>query len=247
MGRSAAGESKEEKKAWVELPELYCGVLVKRYKRFLVDVRMEDGTLVTAHCNNTGSMKGCAEPGSRVWLSHHDNPRRKHAYSWELVEAGDCLVGINTLLPNLLVARAIEAGAVPALAGYDSLRREVTVAKGTRLDMVLYKEGHPPCNVEVKNCTLVRDGVAAFPDAVTERGKKHLLTLAELKARGERSVIFFFIQRPDARSFTPADDIDPAYGRALREVASKGVEIEAWRARVTEERVSLERRLPVTL
>jgi len=247
MGRSAAGESKEEKKAWVELPELYCGVLVKRYKRFLVDVRMEDGTLVTAHCNNTGSMKECAEPGSRVWLSHHDNPRRKHAYSWELVEAGDCLVGINTLLPNLLVARAIEAGAVPALAGYDSLRREVTVAKGTRLDMVLYKEGHPPCNVEVKNCTLVRDGVAAFPDAVTERGKKHLLTLVELKARGERSVIFFFIQRPDARSFTPADDIDPAYGKALREVASKGVEIEAWRARVTEERVSLECRLPVSL
>ncbi|WP_236889714.1 DNA/RNA nuclease SfsA [Desulfoluna limicola] len=231
----------------VDLPELYRGVLVKRYKRFLVDVRMEDGTLVTAHCNNTGSMKGCAEPGARVWLSYHDNPKRKHRYSWELVETKECLVGINTLLPNTLVARSIEAGAVPALAGYDSLRREVTVEKGTRLDMVLYKEGMPPCNVEVKNCTLVRDEVAAFPDAVTARGRKHLLALAALKEKGERSVIFFFIQRPDALRFTPADDIDPAYGKTLREVAALGVEIEAWRARVTETNVTLECALPVDL
>ncbi len=231
----------------VALPELYPGVLIKRYKRFLVDVRMEDGALITAHCNNTGSMKGCSEPGSRVWLSHHDNPKRKHAYSWELVETRECLVGINTLLPNFLVATAIEAGGVPALDGYDSLRREVTVEKGTRLDMVLYKEGHPSCNVEVKNCTLVRNGVAAFPDAVTERGLKHLRALARMKAKGERAVIFFFIQRPDAARFTPADDIDPAYGKALREVAAEGVEIEAWCARVTETHVILERPLPVDL
>lgn len=231
----------------VELPELYRGVLVKRYKRFLVDVKMDDGALVTAHCNNTGSMKGCSEPGSRVWLSYHDNPRRKHKYSWELVETRECLVGINTLLPNTLVARSIEAGVVPALAGYDSLRREVTVEKGTRLDMVLYKDGTPPCNVEVKNCTLVRDGVAAFPDAVTERGRKHLFALAALREQGERAVIFFLIQRPDAVRFTPADDIDPAYGKTLREVAAMGVEIEAWRARVTEHCVALECSLPVDL
>lgn len=234
-------------KSSVELPELYRGVLVKRYKRFLVDVQMDDGSLVTAHCNNTGSMKGCAEPGSRVWLSYHDNPKRKHKYSWELVETGECLVGINTLLPNALVARSIEAGAVPSLAGYDSLRREVTVEKGTRLDMVLYTDGVPPCNVEVKNCTLVRDGVAAFPDAVTERGRKHLLVLAALKEKGERGVIFFLVQRPDALRFTPADDIDPAYGKTLREVAAMGVEIEAWRARVTERCVTLECALPVDL
>lgn len=240
-------EAKKEGMASVTLPKLVGGVLVKRYKRFLVDVRMADGRLVTAHCNNTGSMKGCAEPGARVWLSHHDNPRRTYPYSWELVEADGCLVGINTLLPNHLVARAIEAGAVPALAGYDALRREVTVEKGTRLDMVLDKKGQPPCNVEVKNCTLVRHGVAAFPDAVSQRGRKHLLALAALKAKGERSVIFFFIQRPDAVRFTPADDIDPAYGKTLREVAAEGVEIEAWRARVTKTRVSLERPLPVSL
>lgn len=233
--------------ASVALPKLVSGVLVKRYKRFLVDVRMADGRLITAHCNNTGTMKGCAEPGARVWLSYHDTPRRTYPYSWELVEADGCLVGINTLLPNHLVARAIEAGAVPALAGYDALRREVTVVKGTRLDMVLDKEGQPSCNVEVKNCTLVRHGVAAFPDAVTQRGRKHLLALAALKAKGERSVIFFFIQRPDAVRFTPADDIDPAYGKTLREVAAQGVEIEAWRARVTTTRVSLERPLPVSL
>lgn len=234
-------------KSEVLLPALFPGVLVKRYKRFLVDVRMDDGTLVTAHCNNTGSMKGCAEPGFRVWLSHHDTPGRRYPYSWELVETPECLVGINTILPNALVARAIEAGAVPALSGYDTLRREVTVAKGTRLDMVLYKEGHPPCHVEVKNCTLVRDGVAAFPDAVTTRGRKHLLTLDALRERGARGVIFFFVQRPDARRFTPADDIDPAYGKTLREVVAHGVEVEAWRARVTESRVILECPLPVDL
>ena len=231
----------------VALPQLYRGVLVKRYKRFLADVRLDDGTLLTAHCNNTGSMAGCATPGSPVWLSYHKNPLRKYPYSWELVEADGCLVGINTLLPNALVATSIEGGAVPNLAGYDSLKREVTVEKGTRLDMVLYGEGMPPCNVEVKNCTLVRDGVAAFPDAVTERGKKHLQVLAGLKAKGERSVIFFFIQRPDALRFTPADDIDPAYGKTLREVAALGVEIEAWRAQVTERHVILERALPVDL
>ena len=231
----------------VKLPQLYRGVLVKRYKRFLVDVCLDDGTLLTAHCNNTGSMAGCSTPGARVWLSYHENPLRKYPYSWELVEADGCLVGINTLLPNALVAKSIEGGAVPNLAGYDSLRREVTVEKGTRLDMVLYREGSPPCNVEVKNCTLVRDGVAAFPDAVTVRGRKHLQVLAGLKARGERSVIFFFVQRPDAQRFTPADDIDPAYGETLREVVSLGVEIEAWRARVTDRRVILESALPVDL
>lgn len=234
-------------KGSVVLPTLYRGVLVRRYKRFLVDVRMDDGALVTAHCNNTGSMMGCSDPGARVWLSYHENPKRKYPYSWELVEVGRCLVGINTWLPNTLVATSIEAGVVPALGGYDSLRREVTVTKGTRLDMVLYKEGAPACNVEVKNCTLVRDGVASFPDAVTARGKKHLHALAALKERGERSVIFFLIQRPDATRFTPADDIDPAYGETLREVVAMGVEIEAWRARVTERWIGLEAALPVDL
>lgn len=239
--------SLDEEKGKVLLPSLVEGRLLRRYKRFLADVELTSGEVITAHCNNTGSMKGCAEAGSRVWLSISDNPKRKHPYSWELVEAGECLVGINTILPNLLVARSIEAGVVPALSGYDEVKREVTVTKGTRLDMVLYGKGTPACNVEVKNCTLVREGVAAFPDAVSERGRKHLLTLADLKEKGERSVIFFLIQRPDATSFTPADDIDPAYGETLRDVARKGVEIEAWRARVTTEAVCLEMKLPVTL
>ena len=234
-------------KGRIALPPLVEGRLLKRYKRFLADVRLMDARVVTAHCNNTGSMKGCAEPGSRVWLSVSDNPKRKYAHSWELVESQGCLVGINTILPNRLVSLSIEEGLVPNLKGYDAVRREVSVKKGSRLDMALFKAGYPVCNVEVKNCTLVRGGVAAFPDAVSERGRKHLLPLVDLNERGERSVIFFLVQRPDAISFTPADDIDSVYGKTLREVVKKGVEIEAWRARVTTEAIWLEMKLPVVL
>jgi sugar fermentation stimulation protein A len=169
-------------------------------------------------------MKACSEAGMSVWISRHDNPRRKLKYTWELIQMPTSLVGVNTMVPNRLVAATIEAGGIIPLGGYTSLRREVKVGTNSRLDILLEK-GSQKCFVEVKNCTLVKGGVAAFPDAVTQRGQKHLGELQSLVAQGHRGVMFYLIQRMDASLFRPADEIDAAYGEALRRAAKKGVEI----------------------
>ncbi len=222
------------------------GRLIRRYKRFLADVQLGGG-VVTAACPNTGSMLGCAEAGNRVWLSESDRATRKYRHTWELVEVGATLVGINTGLPNALVAEAIAEGAIPELAGYGSVRREVAFGtERSRVDLLLEGEGRAPCYVEVKNVTAaVAEGVALFPDAVSERGAKHLRELVRLKAAGLRPVQLYCVQRGDVGEVRPADAIDPAYGRMLREALAAGVEVLAYRARVTPGEIRLERRIPV--
>ena len=212
----------------IPLPPLIPGKLVKRYKRFLADVVLADGRKVTAHCPNSGRMLTCSEPGRPVFLSRHDNPRRKLKYTWELIRMPDSLVGVNTLLPNRLVAHAAAGGVIPELAGYPDIRREVKVGDHSRLDLRLRSPKNGTCYVEIKNCTLVENGIARFPDAVTTRGRKHLAELGRLAGDGQRAVIFFLIQRMDAAYFRPADDIDPDYGRALRKAHAAGVEILAY-------------------
>ncbi|HQW39359.1 MAG TPA: DNA/RNA nuclease SfsA [Usitatibacteraceae bacterium] len=231
------------------------GRLVRRYKRFLADVELEGGGLVTAACPNTGSMLGCCEPGSRVWLSGSDSPTRKYRHTWELVEARPpgrgpgVMVGINTGLPNRLVAEAIEAGVIAELGGYAALRREVPFGEErSRIDLVLESPSRPACFVEVKNVTAaVEAGVALFPDAVSARGTKHLRELVRLKAQGLRPVLVFCVQRGDVDEVRPADAIDPLYGATLREAVAAGVEVMAWRAKVTTREITLGTRIPVTL
>lgn len=223
------------------------GILIKRYKRFLADVELDDGRVVTAHTPNTGSMLGCCEPGSRVWLSDSGNPDRKYPLSWELVEAAPgILVGINTGLPNKLVEEGIRNGVIRELQGYGGIRREVRYgAEKSRIDLLLEDAARPPCYVEVKNVTLARDGAGYFPDAVSERGSKHLRELAEVVAAGKRGVILFCVQRTDVAEVRPADTIDRKYGNTLRQVIDSGVEALAWRADVTPEEIRLDKSLPV--
>ncbi len=228
----------------MRLPPLVSGTLVKRYKRFLADIQLADGSLVTAHCPNSGSMKGCALPGSRVWLSRSDNPKRKLPLTWELVEADGYLAGINTGLPNRLTREAIENGTIAELQGYDTIRPEVSYGERSRIDLLL--EGQRGrCFVEVKNVTLVEGERALFPDAVTTRGQKHLNELMRVVREGERGVIFFTVQRGDGLSVSPADGIDPEYGRLLRLALLNGVEALAYRALVTPEEIRLTERLPI--
>lgn len=225
---------------------LVAGTLLKRYQRFLADVRLDDGTLVTAHTPNTGSMRGCAEPGSRVWLRDSGNPERKYPLSWELVRTPEgVMVGINTTLANRLVREGIETGAISELAGYGSIRQEVRYGANSRIDLLLQADGRPDCYVEVKNVTLVEGGIAYFPDAVTSRGTKHLRELAAMVAAGHRAVIFFCVQRDDASEVRPADAIDPTYGQALRNVLAHGVEALAYGAEPTPTGIELDRPLPV--
>ena len=232
-------DSRPARLTGIALPPLIPGRLLRRYKRFLADVVLDDGREVTAHCPNSGRMLACSEPGRPVYLSYHDNPRRKLKYTWELIAMPDSLVGVNTQLPNRLVASAIETGQVRELAGYRDIQREVKVGEHSRLDIRLRSGDGNDCYVEVKNCTLVENGVARFPDAVTARGRKHLGELGRLAAAGHRAVMFYLVQRVDAVVFKPADDIDPAYGQALREAHAAGVEIVAYDVRIDLDGIAL--------
>jgi sugar fermentation stimulation protein A len=226
--------------------KLIRGTLVQRYKRFLADVRLPSGEIVTAHCTNTGSMLGCKEPGSVVYLSLSPNKGRKLAYTWEMIQIKRTWIGINTLHPNRLVAEAIEAGAIPELRGYDVIRREVKVSAHSRLDLCL--EGRSGCcYVEVKNVTASFNSAAAFPDAVSERATKHLKELIRLKRKGHRAAIVFVVQRGDCDHFRPADEIDPEYGRWLRRAVKAGVEALPYLAKVTPKGIVLTGRLTTKL
>lgn len=232
----------------MRLPPLVAGQLLGRRQRFLADVKLGDGETVVAHCANTGSMLGCREPGSRVWLSAAADPKRKLAWTWELVEAQPgVIVGIHTGRSNGLVEEAIAAGRIPALAGYAGLRREVRYgAENSRIDLLLEDAGRPSCYVEVKNVTAaVADGVALFPDAVSARASKHLRELAAMVAAGNRAAIVFCCQRGDVHEVRPADAIDPAYGRALRAAIAAGVEAYALAGRVAPAEIVLDRMVPV--
>lgn len=213
----------------------------------MADIRLKNGELVVAHCPNSGRMTSCCEPGRNVYLSYHDNPRRKLKYTWELIEMPTSLVGVNTLVPNRLAALSIETGRVESLRGYDRVKKEVNVGNHTRLDMVLQKDGRDQCYIEIKNCTLVDNGIAQFPDAVTARGLKHLETLRQLTKEGYHCVIFYLIQRTDATLFKPADSIDPAYGKALRRAAADGVEILIYDVHINLQTIMLNQKIPYLL
>ena len=228
-------------------PHLIAGKLIKRYKRFLVDVELETGEVVTAHCPNTGSMQGCSEAGRTVYLSCHDNPKRKLKYTWELIDMPTSMVGVNTLIPNRLVARSVAEADISELRGYDQIRREVRAGDRSRIDLLLTKDENSRCFIEIKNCTLVNDGVARFPDAVTARGQKHLVELEKLAADGNRCVMFYFIQRMDARVFKPADHIDPVYGESLRQAVRNNVEILAYDVHIDLKGIRLRRKIPCRL
>jgi len=231
------------------------GTLIKRHSRFLADIELASGEFITAHTSNTGSMLGCQDPGSTVWLSQSHNPKRKYPHTWEIIEVKSdgkvTPVGINTLLSNSLVREGIENGIVKELLGYDEIRAEVKYGdENSRIDLLLScsemnTENLPLCYVEVKNVTLVRDFVAYFPDAVSKRGAKHLRELMGVVKQGRRAAIFFCIQRGDVREFRPADSIDPYYGTMLRQAIESGVEPIAYIASVSNQKIVLENRVPV--
>jgi len=223
--------------------------LIRRYKRFLADVRLESGEELTAHVANPGAMLGLTTPGARVWLSKSDKPSRKLAYSWELAEvdlgAGHELVGVNTAHPNALIGEALAAGALPSLAGYATVRREVRYGN-SRVDFLLDGPGRPPCYLEIKNVHLMRQpGLAEFPDAVTARGTRHLDELAAAATAGARAVMLFLIQIGSARRFALARDIDPRYGVAFDHARASGVEALAWRCALSREGIALAAPVPI--
>ncbi|MCK5543113.1 MAG: DNA/RNA nuclease SfsA [Desulfobacterales bacterium] len=234
--------------AGYRLPPLIAGILIKRYKRFLADVQLiETGRIVTAHCPNSGSMKGCAEQGSQVFLSESDNPKRKLKYTWELVKTSGTMIGINTQVPNKLVKQAIENGLIKELSGYDKIKAEIKTSEHTRLDLLLEKNTGAKCYVEIKNCTLVENNIAMFPDAVTTRGQKHLTELEDLVAQGHRGVIFYLIQRMDAKIFQPADMIDKTYAEKLKRAARNGVEIITRDTIIDTKMISIGKPIPVNV
>lgn len=230
------------------------GRLIRRYKRFLSDIEIQDSTgkarEITAHCPNPGAMLGLAAPDSEVWLSPANNPKRKLQYTWELTRVGDHLVGINTGLPNALVGEALAAGTIAELAGYDSTRREVRYGENSRIDFLLESEGRRPCYVEIKNVHLKRDptpdsGLAEFPDSVTARGAKHLRELANVVAGGGRAVMLYIVQRGDCDRFALAADIDPAYAAAFANARQQGVEAICYACEVARESIVVANPLPI--
>ncbi len=227
--------------------KLTSGFLLRRYKRFLADVRLADGRLVTAHVPNTGSMLSTSEPLSPVALSHHPDPHRKLKWTLELIGVeGGFWVGVNTSKSNHIVEEAIAQGRIASLRGFDTIRREVKYGVNSRVDLLLENDDCR-CYVEVKNVTYKKGKRALFPDAVTTRGRKHLLELAKMVKEGHRGVIFFLVNRGDCGSMGPADEIDPEYGRTLRQTADLGVEILAYRTAPTLQNIEIKRKLRIVI
>lgn len=227
-------------------PPLVTATFVKRYKRFLVDVELTDGTILTIHCPNTGSMRSCSTPGSLAAFSESNNPKRKYPHTLEMIQDNSTWVGVNTSRTNSLVAEAITTGRIEEFKEVDSLRQEVKVSAKSRLDLALY-QGQKTTYIEIKNCSLVENECAMFPDAVTERGKKHLNELIVLASEGFGACIFFLVQRADATRFAPAREIDPQYATTLKEASRKGVLILAYRAEVSPEGIEVVQKLPIEL
>ncbi len=233
------------------------GRLIRRYKRFLADVRLPDGREITVHCPNPGSMLGTRKPGSAVRCSTSDDPKRKLRHTLEMIRVGRHWVGLHAAKANAIARRALEARAYSPFSDYETIEREVGVAEGSRFDFRLSdrrsggesidRNGSEVCWIEVKSVTLCEDRRARFPDAVTTRGRRHLEHLMARVAKGERAALLYLVQRADADTVAPADDIDPAYAATLREAARAGVEIHALGARVRADRIRLERVLPVRL
>ncbi len=226
------------------------GTLIQRYKRFLADVRLDDGTTVTATCPNTGSMMGLCAPGQVVYLSTSDSPTRKYAHTWEMVEhdlgKGPKLVGVNTSHPNKIVAEAIAMGKVASVAGYATLERERKYGKNSRIDILLSDPDKGMAYVEIKNVHMSRKaGRAEFPDSVTERGAKHLAELSDMVRAGHRAVMIFLVQRGDVTALSLARDVDAGYGEAFDLAAAAGVEMLALRCKLTTTAITAEKLIPI--
>jgi sugar fermentation stimulation protein A len=225
--------------------KLVHGRLIKRYKRFLADVELDNGEIVVAHTSNSGSMKSCLEEGAEVYLTYVDDPKRKTKYTWEMIRINDSWVGINTAVPNLLVYEAVKNHEIADLRGYSFVKREVKF-DDSRFDVFASNEKEE-CFIEVKNVSMKVGEYARFPDAVTTRGKKHLNTLMRVKKEGKRAVMVYVIQRTDVTKFAPAFDIDPEYAKSLKEAYENGVEVYPIRAIVTPKRIELGELLPFEL
>lgn len=237
----------------MELPQpLQSAILLRRYKRFLADVQLSNGEQLTIHCPNTGSMKNCQEPGSRVWFSLSNNPKRKYPGTWQVVEVDQRYkVGINTGLANKLVKEALELDLIDELAGSKTIKPEVAYGdQRSRIDLLLEFAQDQLCYVEIKNVSLgMGNGLGLFPDAVTQRGHKHLQELIAMVQQGHRAVLFFCVQHSGIERVSPADEIDPRYGELLREAAEAGVELLAYGAKfdLDNAEITLRRSLPVVL
>ncbi len=225
--------------------KLVPGKLIRRYKRFLTDVELEDGSIVIAHCTNSGSMKTCIEEGAPVYLTQHNDPKRKTQFTWEMIFINNHWIGINTSVPNILVYEAVRDQIIPQLNSYTNVKREVKFGD-SRFD-VFAENSSEKCFIEVKNVTLREGNKATFPDAVTTRGLKHLNTLVEVKKAGIRAVMFYVIQRQDIESFSPAKDIDPRYAEGLKEAINNGVEVISYMANVTPEKIELLKEVPFNI
>jgi sugar fermentation stimulation protein A len=234
----------------MRLPPLIEGRLLRRYKRFLADVELEDGRIVTAHCANPGAMLGLHAPGSRVWLSENDNPSRKLRYSWHLIEvdfgeSAPQLVGIDTSLPNRLAEEAIIAERITELTGYGTLRREVNYGLGSRVDFLLSEPGRPLAYVEVKNVHMMRrPGLVEFPDCVAARSARHMGELGDMVEAGHRAVLLYVIQMAGS-AFRVAGDIDPAYAAACVRARARGVEMLAYTCAMALDDITIASRIPI--
>lgn len=236
----------------MKLSNTYSGKFIKRYKRFFVDVEMENGPdankIVTAHCPNTGSMKGLLKEGAKVIVTLSDNPERKLKYTLEMIAPENFLVGVNTSLTNKIVHEALLAGTIKELAGYENIKPEHKISKETRLDFFLCNHPTlPDCYVEVKNVTLKDDltNAAIFPDAVTERGLKHLNELYELKKSGARAVMLYVIQREDVDHYSLDNPIDKAYSERAKELKEKGLEFYPYQCHLSPEEILLQKLVPI--
>ena len=228
------------------------GRLIRRYKRFLTDVELPNGTVVVAHCANSGSMLSVNETGAEVWISPAQNPERKLRFTWEIIRIGRTLVGINTSHPNTIAADAVAKGKIPELAGYDTIKREIKYGKNSRIDLLLKRDksiSDNDCYVEIKSVTMKRDisrnAPVEFPDAVTTRGTKHLYELSDMVRKGNRAVMLYLIQRSDSPAFKIASDIDPNYEKGLAKAIDAGVEVLCYSCRVTRHGITLGNSVPL--
>jgi sugar fermentation stimulation protein A len=227
-------------------PPLVSATLVQRYKRFLFDAILEDGTPFTGSCPNTGSMRGLTAPGSRIWVSEHDSPTRKYRHMFEMIEVDGETVGINTGLPNRLAEQAIRAGLIASLANYPVILREQKYGRNSRIDFLLSGEGLPNAYVEVKNVHFIREaGLAEFPDTATKRGAKHLEELGDMAEAGHRAVMIYLIQRNDCDRFRICADLDPLYAIAFERAKARGVEAYAIRCKVSPQGIEPAALVPV--
>jgi sugar fermentation stimulation protein A len=225
--------------------KLVHGKLIKRYKRFLADVKLDTGETVTAHCTNSGSMKSCLELGAEVYLTPVDDPKRKTKFTWEMIKINNKWVGINTSVPNILAYEAVKNGTIKKLPHYLQVKREVKFGD-SRFD-IYCENNNEKCFIEVKNVTYKKGDYALFPDAVTTRGQKHLMTLIEAKKQGFRAVMLYIIQRTDISIFAPAADIDQVYADSLQKAVNSGVEIIAMQANVLPCKIELTKEIPIEL